>query len=182
MNKLIPRGILLGLLLSSASIRATTGNNLRASVPIREAILQLLANHGYSYRGSMNIEEDALTSMIFDTPSCGRPLQVAATVRTFQAKPFFDQIGAAGDVRIFAYLGQVSRRADSRSLFFEHLKQRLLEVVNMTSYEPDSMMVMISEPKGCDIASKVDWTMLWKKEFRERLARNKMEYIDAHKP
>jgi hypothetical protein len=170
MNNWIVRGLLLGLLLSSITIRATSGNDAGASVSISEAILHLMASRGFSYRGTTNIESGALVSMVFDTPHCSRPLQVVPTLRNFQANAFFDQIGAPGDARSFAYLDQVSRQADSRGMFFDYVKQRALELVGMTSYQPDSAMVMISEPEGCDIASGIDWTMLWKKDFRSRVA------------
>jgi hypothetical protein len=32
---------------------------------------------------------------------------------------------------------------------------------------------VISEPKGCDIASRIDWSTLWKKDFRSRIAKDK---------
>jgi hypothetical protein len=108
--------------------------------------------------------------MAFDSPRCGRPLQVAPTARTFEAYTLFDQIGAPGDARSFAYLDRVTRQADSRGMFFEHVKQRALELAGMMSFQPDGLMVMISEPEGCDIASSIDWTMLWRKDFRSRVA------------
>jgi hypothetical protein len=170
MNNWIARGLLLGLLLSSAIIKGTSGNDPGASVPIKEAVLHLMGSRGFSYRGTTSIENDALNSMVFDTPYCNRPLQVVPTFINFQAYTFFDQIGAPGDARSFAYLDQVSRQVDSRGMFFEHVKQRALKLVGMMSYQPDGTMVMISEPEGCDITSRIDWTMLWKKDFRSRVA------------
>jgi hypothetical protein len=164
---------MLGLLLSSIAVRTTVGNAAGASVPIGEAILGLMAARGFSYAGSSVVDGDALVSMAFATPSCDRPLQIAPTLRNFQAKALFGQVGASSDARSFAYLGRVSRRQESRGMFFEHLKQRALELVGMTPYELDSMMVMISEPEGCDIASRIDWSSLWKKDFRSRLASDK---------
>jgi hypothetical protein len=170
MNNWIVRTLLLGLLLCSGVVRATVANDAGATVPLKEAILGLMARRGLSFAGGSSIEGGTLVSMAFATPSCNRPLVVTPTSRTFQAKALFEQIGAPGDARSFAYLGRVSRRQDSRDMFFEHLKQRALELLGMTSYEPDSIMVMISEPEGCDLASRIDWTMLWKKDFRSRVA------------
>ena len=182
MNNWIVRGLLLGLLLSSITIRATLGNDAGMTVPVNEVVLHLMASRGFSYRGTTNIENDALVSMVFDTPYCSRPLQVVPTARTLQAYTFFDQIGAPGDARSFAYLGQVSRQADSRGMFFEHVKQRALELVGMMSYQPDGIMVMISEPEGCDIASRIDWTMLWKKDFRSRVASDRKASNQQNEP
>lgn len=175
MNKWIIRSLLAGLLVASVIIRATSGNYDGAGVNIHEAILHLMTGRGFSYIGTTSIEDDALNSMVFDTPYCRRPLQIVPTDRTFEAYPFFDQIGAPGDTRIFTYLGVVSRRADRREMFFEHFKQRALELVGMTPYQLDSKMVMISEPEGCDIASRIDWEKLWKRSYRSRV---KLERAD----
>jgi hypothetical protein len=169
-NNWIVRGLLLGLLLSSITVRATMGNDAGASATIDEAILRLMASQGLSYRGTNNIANGALVSMVFDAPHCSRPLQIVPTARTMEAYTFFDQIGAPGDARSFAYLDRVWRQADSRGMFFEQVKQRALELIGKMSYQPDGLMAMISEPEGCDIASRIDWTMLWKRDFRSRVA------------
>jgi hypothetical protein len=182
MNNWIVRGLLLGLLLSSITIRATLGNDAGVSVPIEESVLHFMASRGFSYRGTNSIiDGEALDVMVFDTPSCGRPLQVAMS-SAFRTNAFFDHIGAPDDARIFAYLDRVSRQADSRGMFFGHAKQRALELVGMMSYEPDGMMVMISEPEGCDIASRIDWTMLWKKDFRSRVASDRAASRQQNEP
>lgn len=168
MNKWIIRSLLLGLLLASVAIRASSRNYDGARVSINEAILHLMASQGFSYAGTTSFGGGALYSMVFDTPYCSRPLQIAPTYRTFQANALFDNIGAPGDARGFAYLGVVSRRPDRRDIFFEHVKQRGLELFGMTPYQIDSMMVMISEPQGCDIASRIDWKMLWERDHRSR--------------
>ncbi len=59
-------------------------------------------------------------------------------------------------------------------MFIEHLKQRALELLGLSSYELDSMMVVISEPAGCDIASRIDWSTLWKKDFRSHIVNDKL--------
>ncbi len=138
-----------------------------------EAVMNLMANRGFSFKGTIDTDGELLKPMVFETPSCGRPLQVAPTSRNFQAKTLFDHIGAAGDARFFAYLGLITQREESRGMFIEHLKQRALELLGLASYELDSMMVVISEPKGCDIASRIDWSTLWKKDFRARLAKDR---------
>ncbi len=138
-----------------------------------EAVMNLMANRGFSFKGTIDTDGELLKPMVFETPSCGRPLQVAPTSRNFQAKTLFDHIGAAGDARFFAYLGRITQRDDSRGMFIEHLKQRALELLGLSSYELDSMMVVISEPAGCDIALRIDWSTLWKKDFRSRLAKDK---------
>jgi hypothetical protein len=138
-------------------------------VDINDAILHLMASRGFSYAGTTTFEEGALNSMAFDSPFCRRPLQIVPTERTFEANALFDNVGASGDARIFAYLGVVSRWANRRDLFFEHFEQRALELVSMSPYQIDSKMVMISEPEGCDIASRIDWTMLWKRDYRSRV-------------
>jgi hypothetical protein len=175
MNRWIIRCLLLGLFFASVTIRATSGNQDGAGVDINEAILHLMASRGFSYTGTTTIEDGALNSMAFDTPFCRRPLQIVPTDRTFEANALFDKIGASGDARIFAYLGVISRRADRRDMLFEHFKQRVLELIGMTPYQLDSKMVMISEPEGCDIASGIDWKLLWQRDYRSRAALDRTE-------
>ncbi len=173
MNNWLVRGLLLALLLCSAAIKATSQNDGGENVHIDEAIMNFMASRGFSFKRTIDFDGELLNPMVFDTPSCGRPIQVAPTSRNFQAKTLFDHVGAAGDARFFAYLGLITQRDDSRGMFIEHLKQRALELLGLSSYELDSMMVVISEPAGCDIASRINWSTLWKKDFRSRLAKDK---------
>jgi hypothetical protein len=174
MNNWLVRGLLLALLLCAAATKATSQNDVGESVHIDEAVMNFMAGRGFFFKRTINTDGELLIPMVFDTPSCGRPIQVAPTSRNFQAKPLFDHVGVAGDARFFAYLGLITQREDGRSMFIDHLKQRALELLGLSSYELDSMMVVISEPAGCDIASRVDWSTLWKKDFRSHIAKNKL--------
>jgi hypothetical protein len=173
MNNWLVRGLLVALLLCSAAIKATSQNDGGKNVRIEEAVMNFMASRGFSFNRTIDVDGELLNAMVFDTPSCGRPLQVAATSRNFQARTLFDHVGAADDARFFAYLGLITQRDDSRGMFIEHLKQRALELLGLSSYELDSMMVVISEPAGCDIASRIDWSTLWKKDFRSHVAKDK---------
>jgi hypothetical protein len=172
MNNWIIRGLLLALLLGSVAIKVVLENDGGENVRLDDAVMKFMAGRGFSYTGTIDADGELLKPMVFGTPYCGRPLQVAPTSRTFQAKALFDHIGSAGDARFFAYLGLITRAEDSRGMFIEHLEQRALELFGLSSYELDSMMVVISEPAGCDIASRIDWSTLWKKDFRSRLAKD----------
>jgi|GEM_PF-1971845 hypothetical protein len=173
MNSWIVRGLLLALLLGSVSIKLVLENDGGENVGLDAAVMHFMANRGFSFVEAIDADGELLKPMVFATPSCGRPLQVALTSRNFQAKALFDHLGAAGDAQFFAYLGLITRAEDSRGMFIEHLKQRALELMGLSSYELDSMMIVISEPAGCDIASRIDWSTLWKKDFRSRLAKDK---------
>jgi hypothetical protein len=173
MNNWLARALLLALLLGSVAIKAVWENDGGETVHLDEAVMHFMASRGFSFKGTSDADGELLAPMVFDTPSCGRPLQVAPTFRNFQAKALFDHVGAAGDARFFAYLGLITQREDGRGMFIEHLKQRALELLGLSPYDLDSMMVVISEPAGCDIASRIDWSTLWKKDFRSRLAKDK---------
>jgi hypothetical protein len=173
MNNWLARGLLLALLLYSAAIKATSQNDGGEIAHLDEAVMNFMAGRGFSFKGTSDADGELLKPMVFDTPSCGRPLQVSPTVRNFQAKAFFDHVGAAGDARFFAYLGLITQGEDGRGVFIEHVKQRALELLGLSSYDIDGKMVVISEPAGCDIASRIDWSTLWKKDFRSRLAKDK---------
>ena len=174
MNNWLVRGLLLALLLCSAAVKATSQNDVGGNVHIDEAVMNFMASRGFSFKQTVDLDGELLSPMVFDALSCGRPLQVAPTSRNFQAKTLFDHVGAAGDARFFAYLGLITQRDDSEGFFIEHLKQRALELMGLSSYELDSMMVVISEPPGCDIASRIDWSTLWKKDFRSHIAKDKL--------
>jgi hypothetical protein len=165
---------LLALLLCSAAIKATSQNDVGENVHIDEAVMNFMTSRGFSFKRTINVDGELLNPMVFDAPTCDRPLQVSPTSRNFQAKTLFDHIGAAGDARFFAYLGLITQREESRGMFIEHLKERALELLGLSLYELDSMMVVISEPAGCDIASRIDWSMLWKKDFRSHIAKDKL--------
>jgi hypothetical protein len=182
MNNWIVRGLLLGLLLCSVAIKATSGSDAGESVTINQAVLHLMASRGFSFRETIDTDGELLKGMVFDTPTCGRPLQIAPTYHNYQAKTLFDHIGAAGDARIFAYLGLVSREKDSLGMFLEHVKQHALKLVGLTAYQIDGVMVMITEPAGCDIATRIDWTMLWKKDFRSRVASDRAALRQQNEP
>ena len=174
MNNWLVRGLLLALLLCSIAIKATSQNDGGEIAHLDDAVMNFMASQGFSFKGTSDADGELLKPMVFDTPSCGHPLQVAPTSRNFQAKTLFDHVGAAGDARYFAYLGLITQREDSRAMFIEHLKQRALELLGLSSYELDSMMVVISEPAGCDIASRIDWSTLWKKDFRSHIVNDKL--------
>lgn len=173
MNSWLVRGLLLALLLCSAATKATSRNDVEGDVHIDEAVRNFMPSRGFSFKRTIEVDGELLSLMVFDTPSCARPIQVAPTSRNFQAKALFDHVGDAGDARFFAYLGLITQRDDGRDMFIEHLKQRALELLGLSSYDLDSTMVVISEPAGCDIVSRVDWSTLWKKDFRSQIARDK---------
>ena len=104
MNSWLVRGLLLALLLCSAAIKATSQNDVGENVHIDEAVMNFMTSRGFSFKRTIDIDGELLNPMVFDTPSCGRPIQVVPTSRNFQAKTLFDHIGAAGDARGPLYL------------------------------------------------------------------------------
>jgi hypothetical protein len=172
MNRWLIRGLLFALLLASVDLGGFLGSRVERGADTETSVRHLLAHYGMSYRETRSFSDGALTSMIFDVPLCDEPLQVAPSPRTFDASPLFDRVGAPGDIRLFAYLSQVSEREDRFSFFLEHLKQSLLGVVAMTPYQPDGMMLMISEPRGCTNVPDVAWSLVWKTDYRLSVARD----------
>ena len=132
--------------------------------------MNFMASRGFSFKRTIDIDGELLNPMAFDTPSCGRPIYLLPLPAISKRKRFSIMLARAGDARFFAYLGLITQRGHSRSMFIEHLKQRALELLGLSSYELDSMMVVISEPAGCDIASRIDWSTLWKKRISARIS------------
>jgi hypothetical protein len=109
MNNWLVRGLLLALLLCSIAIKATSQNDGGEIAHLDDAVMNFMASQGFSFKGTIDADGELLKPMVFDTPSCGHPLQVAPTSRNFQAKALFDHVGAAGDARFFAYLGLITQ-------------------------------------------------------------------------
>ncbi len=172
MNRWLIRGLLFALLLASVDLGGFLRTHVERGADIETAVRHLLTSYGMTYRETRSFSGDALKSTIFDVPLCDEPLQVVATPRTFDASPLFDRVGEPGDVRLFAYLSRVSEQEDRFSFFLEHLKHSLLGVVAMTPYQPDGMMLMISEPRGCTNVPDVAWSLVWKTDYRLSVARD----------
>ena len=110
--------------------------------------------------------------MVFDAPSCGAPLLVVASPRRFDGSALFDRVGAPDDVHFFAYLSRVSQQQERFSFFVEHLKHSALALLAMTSYQPDGMMLMITEPRGCSNVPHTEWSQVWKTDYRLSVVRD----------
>jgi hypothetical protein len=160
------------LLVASVATRESTGAAPEGGADIKTTTIHLLTHQGMQYRETRSFFDGSLESMLFDLPSCDEPLQVIPTPRTFEAMPLFDQVGAPGDKRRFAYLSQMSEEGGRLWAFLEHVKHRSLELIAMTHYRPDGLMLMISEPRGCKSAPNIDWSLIWKTEYRLSIARN----------
>jgi hypothetical protein len=166
--------MLFALLSCSVAIKATWGSDGGENAPIEDAVVDFMTSRGFSFKGVVDADGELLKPMVFASPSCGPTLKVTPTSRNFQAKALLDHVGGAGDQRYFAYLGLITQWDGSRDMFFEHVKQRALEFLGLSPYDLDSAMVMINEPAGCDIVARIDWSTLWKKDFRARVAKEKL--------
>jgi len=163
---------LFALLLASVDIGQFLRTRAEHGADIEPVVRHLLTGYGMSYRETRRFSGGALNSMVFDAPSCDEPLQVVPSPRTFDASSLFDRVGAPGDVRFFAYLSKVSEQGDRLSFFLEHLKHSSLGLVAMTPYQPDGMMLMISEPRRCTNVPRVAWSLVWRTDYRLSVARD----------
>jgi len=172
MNKWIVRGLLLALLLASVNLGEFVRSRAGRGADIDSTVKHLLTHAGMSYRETRGLPGEALKSMVFDRPSCQEPLLVVASPRTFDGSALFDRVGAPGDVHFFAYLSRVSEQGARFSFFVEHLKHSVLALLAMTSYQPDGMMLMITEPRGCSNVPRTEWSLVWKTDYRLSVARD----------
>jgi hypothetical protein len=165
------RGLLLALLVASVGLGAKLSSRAERGADLQTAVRALLTENGLTYRETKNVARDSLISMLFAVPSCAEPLQVVPTPRTFDATAFFDRIGAPGDIRFFAYLDRISAREDRFSFFLEHLKHSALGLFALTPYQADGMMLMVSEPRNCAKLPRIDWSVVWRRDYRTAVAR-----------
>jgi hypothetical protein len=170
MNRWVIRALLFVLLLASVDPSGILRSRAERGANIETTVRSLLARNGMTYRETRT--DGVLKSMLFDWPSCGEPLQVVPSPRTFDSNTLLNAVGAPGDVHYFAYLSRASEHETRFSFFIEHLKHSALGLIAMTPYQADGMMLMISEPSGCNTMPRVDWSLVWKTDYRLRVARD----------
>jgi hypothetical protein len=170
MNKWVIRGLFFVLLLASVDPIGLLRARAERGADIETTVRYLLARDGMTYRGIKN--DGVLKSLLFDWPLCSKPLQVVPAPRTFDSNTLLKAVGEPGDIHYFAYLSRASAHETRFSFFLEHLKHSALGLIAMTPYQADGMMLMISEPKGCKAAPRVDWSLAWQTNYRLRVARD----------
>ena len=174
MHKWIFRTAFFVLLLASIEpdiILHARAERAERSADIETTVRYLLTHEGMTYRGTRIFSGGALKSIIFDVPSCNEPVQVVPTPRTFDASALFDRVGAPNDVRLFVYLSRVSEQESRFSFFLEHLKHNALGLIALTPYQPDGMMLLISEPQSCKTLPPIYWPLVWQTDYRIKVAR-----------
>lgn len=170
MTRWVIRGLLFTLLLASVDPGGLLRTSVERGADIETTIRSLLARNGMTYRETKT--DGVLKSMFFDWPSCGEPLQVVPSPRTFDSTTVLNAVGAPGDVHRFAYLSRASEHETRFSFFLEHLKHNALGLIAMTPYQADGVMLMINEPQDCKTMPRVDWSLAWETDYRLRVARD----------
>jgi hypothetical protein len=170
MPRWIIRGLLLVLLVVSVDPAGILRARARHGADIESAVLYLLAREGMIYRETR--DDGVLKSMLFALPSCAKPLVVVPSPRTFDSNTLLKRVGAPDDVHRFVYLTRVSEQEARYSFFLEHLKHSALGLIAMTPYQADGMMLLINEPQGCKASPAIDWSLVWRSDYRIEVARN----------
>ena len=164
------RALLLVLLVVSVDPTGMLRARARHGADIERTVQYLLWSRGVDYLETK--DDGVLKSMLFASPSCAEPLLVVPSPRTFDSNTLLKVMGAPGDVHRFAYLTRVSEREARYSFFVEHLKHSALGLIAMTPYQADGMMLLIDEPQGCKALSTIDWSLVWRSDYRIEVARN----------
>lgn len=164
------RGLLLTLLLASVDPVGLLRARAERGADIETTVRHLLARDGMTYRETKS--NGVLKSMTFWLSACLEPLQVYPSPRTFDLIAVLNAVGAPGDIHRFAYLSRVSQNATRFSLFLEHMKHSALGLIAMTPYQPDGMMLMIDEPHGCKSIPHIDWSQVWRTDYRLQVERD----------
>jgi hypothetical protein len=173
MSRWVVRSLLLVLLLTSVAFRETFRSDAEVGVDIEEAVRQMLTHHGMSYRQTKNISDGLLEAMIFDVPSCGEPIQVIPTFRMLGTSALFDRVGRSGDARFFAFLSLFSEQYDRFRFTMEHVKYHFLDLFGVTPYQLDAKMLIIIAPRNCADVAILDWSLVWKTDYRRSIARER---------
>lgn len=163
------RGLLFAFLIAAPIGVAMSGARPEPGADIVETVTHLLEREGARYTGRQSFSGDALTVLSFELANCAQPLQIVPTDRAYQARALFDRVGGAGHTRFFAYLGQVSTDDDAGWSFREHLKHRFLELLALSPYAVDKLMLLVSAPVSCAVP-RVDWSQVWNLDYRRLVA------------
>jgi hypothetical protein len=167
-NRWVIRVLLFGLLIVLPAALDVSRAAPTIGADINATVIHLLAGQGVPYRETRSFSGGSLTSLLFGLPGCAEPLQVIPTNHAFEARRLFDKVSEPGDVRLFAYLGKVSKEERDEWTFVEHLKYRFLELFLLSPYQVDGVMLMIVTPKDCD-APRINWSLAWNAEYRRSI-------------
>ena len=124
---------------------------------------------GFQFLATQPISDGDLNFWEFHAASCPRPIWIAITDRTLQARPLRPPVGADSNSRNFFYLGYSSPQPNPITAFLEEVKQRVFEILSLSPFIIDRNMLVIAQPKDCDLP-KIDWSTAWRRSFRGSLA------------
>jgi hypothetical protein len=165
MNASLLRAVFVALLLATLASKAQTSPTASIGVlDIRASIIDVLAGQGLAAREDQAGQGQVFAgSVLFHAPGCDREVRVVPVSISLWEGPLFDEVIGPDHAKHFRYLDGAWLTEDRIGIRLEWLKHRALAMFGLSRYIASPFVLLIAEPRGCDVVKTVDWRLVWER-------------------
>jgi hypothetical protein len=175
MNASLFRAAFVVLLVGTLAGKAQTSPTAGSEIPsVRAGVVDVLAGQGLAAREDKATQGHVFAgSILFDAPGCDREVRVVPVSISLWEAPLFREAIGPGHTKHFLYLDGTWLTEDRIGIRLEWLKHRALAMFGLSRYTTSSVVVLIVEPRGCEVVKSIDWRSIWEQPARLSVTRER---------
>jgi hypothetical protein len=175
MNASLLRAAFTALLLATLASKAQTSPTAPTDIlDIRAGITDALARQGLAAREDKASQGHVFAgSILFDAPGCDRVVRVVPVSISLWEGPLLNEAIGSDDQKHFLYLDGTWLTEDRIGIRLEWLKHRSLAMLGLSRYIASPFVLLVVEPRGCDVVKTVDWRSVWEPRARPSAPRQR---------
>jgi hypothetical protein len=155
---------------ASMLVGSLAAKELTADAPLspgdfEATVIRVARAQGLDFREYTTLTGTDFGAMAFEAANCSRPVLVAVFEENLDRKAILDLGGEEGDVLRYIYIDRSWPKPDRLAFYGQRMKYALLKTFRLTRYDPDTHVLLVDAPSGCQIATQVDWRNAWNRDY-----------------
>ena len=160
----------LHIVFASILVGSLATKELAADAPVENAdfepaVIRVARAQGLAFREYTTLIGANVSAMAFEAPDCARPGLVVVLQENLDRAAMLDLGLWEGDVLRYVYIDRSWEKPDRLAFYIQRMRYALLKTFRLTRYDPDTRMLLVNTPSGCQIADRIDWRNAWNRDY-----------------
>jgi hypothetical protein len=152
------------ILIGSLATQERAAEVLVVSDSLEPGVLRVARSHGLDFREYRTKSGTVLRALVFEAPSCSRPVIVNVRLGTFEEESV-QSAPDQGYVRRYYYIERSWDAPAPHAVWAERMKYAALAMFGLTVYVPSRYLLLVDAPPRCQAAETVDWRPVWNRVY-----------------
>jgi len=152
------------ILIGSLAAQERATEVLAVSDSLEPAVLRVARSHGLDFREYRTNSGTVLRALVFEAPSCSRPVIVNLRLGTFEEESV-QSAPDQGYVRSYYYIARSWDAPAPHAVWAQRVKYGALAMFGLTEYVPSRYLLLVDAPPQCQAAETIDWRPVWNRVY-----------------